>query len=120
MRPGNAAPAQDHGEAATKPGAVGIRSPLKFFALVLGLSVPFWLMGAATDLQLMPGLSASALMAFCPMAAALILVYRENQADGVTELLARSFDFKRIRAKRWYAPILLLMGPATLARYRND
>ena len=30
-------------------------------------------MGPATDLQLMPGLSVSALMAFCPMAAALVL-----------------------------------------------
>ena len=93
------------------------RSPLKFFALVLGLSFPFWLMGAATELQLMPGLSVSALMAFCPMAVALILVYRENKADGVTELLARSFDFKRIRAKRWYAPVLLLMAGVDVAVY---
>ena len=117
MRPGNAGPAQTRGEAATKPGALGNRSPLKFFALVLGLSIPFWLMGAATDFQLMPGLSASALAAFCPMAAALILVYRESKADGVTELLARSFDFKRIRAKRWYAPIVLLMAGVNVAVY---
>jgi hypothetical protein len=27
----------------------------------------------------------------------------------VTELLNRSFDYKQIRAKVWYAPILLLM-----------
>ena len=66
-------------------------------------------MGAATDLQLMPGLSVSALMAFCPLVAALVLVYRENKAAGVIELLARSLDFKRIQAKRWYVPVLLLM-----------
>ena len=117
MRQRIAGPDHTHGEAATKPGAFRNRSPLKFFALVLGLSIPFWLMGAATDLQLMPGLSASALMAFCPMAAALILVYRENKADGVTELLARSFDFKRIGARRWYAPILLLMAGVNVAVY---
>ena len=90
---------------------------MKFFALVLGLSFPFWLMGAAFDLQLMPGLSASALMVFCPMAAALILVYRENKAEGVTELLGRSLDFKRIKAKRWYVPILLLMPGINVVVY---
>ena len=93
------------------------RSPLTFFALVFGLSIPFWLMGAATDLQLMPGLSVSALMAFCPMVAALILVHRERRTAGATELLRRSFDFKRIRAKRWYAPILLLMAGVNAAVY---
>lgn len=53
-----------------------------FFLLVFALSIPFWLMGAATDLQLMPGLSVSALMGFCPMVAALILVYRDKGATG--------------------------------------
>ncbi len=87
----------------------GVRSPLKFFLLVLVLSVPFWLIGAATELQLMPGLSISALMAFCPMVAALILVHRESGAKGATKLLRRSFDFNRITAKRWYVPILMTM-----------
>ena len=90
---------------------------MKFFALVLGLSFPFWLMGAAFDLQWMPGLSASALMVFCPMTAALILVYRENKAEGVTELLGRSLDFKRIKAKLWYVPILLLMPGINVVVY---
>ena len=103
------------GEATTQPGAADNSSPLKFFALVFGLSVPFWLIGAATDLQLMPGLSVSALMAFCPMALALILVHLDNEAGGVRALLPRSFDFKRIRAKRWYAPILLLMAGVNVA-----
>lgn len=85
------------------------RSPRCFFALVLALSVPFWLLGANTDLQLMPGLSVSALMAFCPVAAATVLVHRESGAAGVTDLLRRSFDFKRITDRRWYLPILLTM-----------
>ena len=79
---------------------------MQFFALVLALSVPFWLLGAASDTRLMPGLSVSALMAFCPMAAALILVYRARKTDGVAELLRRSVDFHRITDKRWYIPIL--------------
>lgn len=93
------------------------RSPLKFFALVIGLSVPFWLLGVATDVQLMPGLSVSVLMAFCPAAAALILVHRENKAEGITALLRRSLDFRRITARRWYVPILLLMPSISIVAY---
>ena len=84
------------------------RSPLKFFVLVFALSIPFWLAGALTTLQLLPGLPVSSLMFFCPVTAALIFAYRENQTAGVTELLKRSFDYKRIRAKVWYVPIVLL------------
>ena len=49
------------------------RSPLTFFVLVFSLSTPFWWIGNVTDLQLMPGLSVSVLMAFCPMIAMLYL-----------------------------------------------
>ncbi|MCC7054259.1 MAG: CPBP family intramembrane metalloprotease [Gemmatimonadaceae bacterium] len=94
-----------------------VRSPLNFFGLVFALSVPFWLAGAVSDLQLMPGLSVSALMTFCPMAAALILVHREGGGARVAELLSRSFDFERIRSKRWYIPVLFLMAGVNLAVY---
>jgi membrane protease YdiL (CAAX protease family) len=85
------------------------RSPLKFFLLVFALSIPFWLIGAVTGQQLLAGLPVSSLMTFCPLMAALIFVYGENKTAGVTELLTKSFDYKRIRAKVWYAPIVLLM-----------
>jgi uncharacterized protein len=88
-----------------------------FFLLVFALSVPFWLIGDATDLQLMPGLSVSALMGFCPMSAALILVYRDGGAAGARALLMRSFDFKRITSKRWLVPVLLLMPLVSLVVY---
>jgi hypothetical protein len=53
---------------------------------------------------------------FFPLIAASILVYREHKTAGVTELLKRSFDYKRIRAKVWYVPTVLLMpGIAVLA-----
>jgi uncharacterized protein len=92
-------------------------SPLKFFLLVFALSVLFWLMGAVTELELLPGLPVSSLMAVCPLLAALILVYRENKTIGVTELLKRSFDYKRISAKVWYIPILLLMPGVMVLSY---
>lgn len=85
------------------------KSLLLFFLLVFALSVPFWLLGAATGLELLPGLPIASLMTFCPMLAAVILVYRENKIAGVTSLLKRAFDFKRIEAKIWYVPTLLLM-----------
>ncbi len=85
------------------------RSPLKFFLLVFALSIPFWLVGAASRLQLLPGLPLAALMFVCPAAAALILVYGENKTAGISALLERCFDFKRIRAKVWYVPAIFLM-----------
>jgi hypothetical protein len=41
-------------------------SSLPFFALVFALSIPFWLVGAVSTVQLAPGLPASALMSLCP------------------------------------------------------
>jgi uncharacterized protein len=117
MRPRAAVPEQTRGEAQANTHATRNRSPLQFFLLVFALSIPFWLIGAVTDLQLMPGLSVSALGAFCPMIAALVLVHRENKNQGMAELLKRSLDFKRIKAKRWYAPILLLMPLVNVVVY---
>lgn len=86
------------------------KSPLLFFLLVFALSTPISLLGTVIRLELLPGLPLSALVVtFCPMIAALILVYRENKSAGMIELLKRSFDYKRIQAKFWYVPVILLM-----------
>jgi len=93
------------------------KSPLAFFVLVYALSIPFWLMGAATGLELLPGLPVAAIMAICPLIAAMLLVYRESGVAGVAALLKRSFDYDRIGAKIWYAPILLLMPGVAILMY---
>ena len=96
--------------------SVSVASPLKFFSLVFALSIPFWVLGNVTGLQILPGLSISALAAFCPLIAAVILVYRDRvdgNFAGVVVLLKRSFDFNRISAKIWYVPIILLMPGLT-------
>ncbi len=93
------------------------KSPLAFFALVLGLSVPFWLLSASSDVQLIPGLSVGVLAAFCPMLAALLIVHGDKKADGVTALLRRSLDFRRITARRWYVPTFLLMPGVSMVMY---
>ena len=65
----------------------------------------------------MPGLPVAALATFCPMIAALILVYRDKKGAGVIALLKRAIDFKRIKVKRWYAPILLIMPLVALLSF---
>jgi len=85
------------------------KSPLVFFVLVFALSMPFLLAGALIPLQLLPGLPVSAFAVLCPVTAAAILVFREKGSAGVKELLARAFDFRRVKAKIWYVPVILLM-----------
>ena len=88
------------------------KSPIKFFLLVLALSIPFWILAAFTrDLtKILPiKLPISALMTFCPLLAAITLVYRARKTQGLKELLQRAFDFKRIKDKKWYLPIVLLI-----------
>ena len=93
------------------------RSPLKFCLLVFAFSAPFWLIGAVVDRPMLPGLPFSALSAACPVLAAMVLVHHESRRAGTVALLKRSFDFKRIHAKAWYAPTLLLMPAVSLAVY---
>jgi membrane protease YdiL (CAAX protease family) len=97
--------------------AIRTRSPLKLFLLVFALSVPIWLLGALTGLQLLEGLPISALMTFNPLIAAVILTYQETKTEGAKELLKRAFDHRRIRAKIWYAPIVLLMPGVMVLAY---
>src|SRR5512146_2407934 len=79
-----------------------------FFVLVFTLSIPFWVAGALTAFQLLPGLPVSALGFLCPVAAAAILIFRKNGFAGVSQLLKRSFDFGRIGAKTWLLPLFRL------------
>lgn len=98
-------------------GTPKTRSPLVFFVLTFALSIPFWIAGAMTNLQLLPALPVSALGLLCVVGAAAILVYRENGRAGVLALLKRSFDFNRVQAKIWYVPIFLLMPCIMVVSY---
>src|ERR1035438_8013777 len=84
-------------------------SPLQFFLFVFVLSFPFVLVGALSNVNLLPGIPLAGLAIVCPVTAALILVYRETKLEGVKELLKRSFDFKRVKSKLWYVPLVLIM-----------
>jgi membrane protease YdiL (CAAX protease family) len=93
------------------------RSPLRFFLLVFALSLPFYLAGTLTSFQLLLGIPVSGFAFLCPVTAAAIFVYRENKSAGVKELLSRAFDFKRVKAKLWYVPIILLMPCIMIMSY---
>jgi uncharacterized protein len=90
---------------------------LKFYILVFVLSIPFWLFGSMSTKWLPMNLPVSALMFFCPSLAALILTYREDGVGGIKRLLKRVFDYKRIRQKTWYLPIIFLMPIILLLSY---
>lgn len=50
----------------------------------------------------------SALAAFTPAAAGLILAYKHDRLPGVLQLLRRSVDFKRVKNRNWFSVILLI------------
>ncbi len=94
------------------------RSPLTFFLVLPALYVPLWVVGLVTyKVKLLPGISLLDLIDFSPGAAALILAYREKKSAGMIELLKRFFDYKRIKSKVWYLPMILLYPCLVLVQY---
>lgn len=102
-------------------GTAGNRSPLIFFLLVFLLSIPIWAIGPVAErflpVELPKGLPISSLMAFTPAIAAVVLVWRKEGSDAAKELLKRAFDYKRIRKKAWYVPILFFMPAVMVLQY---
>jgi hypothetical protein len=47
--------------------------------------------------------------AIAPIGAALILISRQKEKGRIKKLLKRTFDYKRIKNKIWYMPIIILM-----------
>jgi hypothetical protein len=90
-------------------------SILPFFVLVFVLFIPFWIWEAIHPVELLPGLPSSALAAFTPAVAALILTYKQDRLAGVRQLLQRSFDLKRIKNQGWLL-LVLLVNPLIAGR----
>ena len=93
------------------------RSLLNFILLLFGLSIPLWVIGAMYDVQLFPGFKLFQLPLAMPAVAALILIYRESGKDGIVALLKRTYDFRNIKSKIWYLPILLVLPSISLLEY---
>ena len=84
------------------------RSLLNFVLLLFGLSIPFLVIGSIYDVQLFPGFKLFQMPLAMPVVAALILIYRESGRDGVAAVLKRTYDFRNIKSRIWYLPILLI------------
>ena len=84
------------------------KSPLAFFLWATVIYIPF---------VVNTNVNTFVFGAFIPVTTALILVYWENRTAGVVELLRRSFDYKRIKSRVWYLPVLLLYPCMVLVQY---
>ena len=87
------------------------RTPGSFFILVYVLTLPFWLLSTVIKAEGLPdNLPITDVGAtFVPLIAALILVYREENFDGIKRLLSKTLDYKNIKRKVWYLPVIFLM-----------
>lgn len=88
-----------------------------FFILAFLLIIPFWILNAVKPVQILPGIPLSAIGAFVPALAALILVSVNSGLSGAVQLLRRSFDFKRIKDKKWYLPVVLINPVIAIIAY---
>lgn len=86
------------------------KSPLTFFLIVYGLSIPLWLIDLFIDVKrsALDFSITDILAAFTPVIAATILVYKEEGKIGINNLFKRIFDFNKITKKVWYLPIIIL------------
>lgn len=79
-----------------------------FLLLVLGFSAPFWWVGAVTGGELLPGLPLAALMAACPLLAALTLCAHGTGWAGVVALLKETFRLP-VRAAAWWCVVAVAL-----------
>ena len=90
-----------------------------FFVLVFVISIPFWILDAVHPAEMLAGLPISALGAFAPTIAALILDFREGGFPKTGELLRSSFDFNRIHNKIWLLVALLISPLIAVLAHRS-
>jgi uncharacterized protein len=93
--------------------------PWLFFALIYGLSAPFWILGTQMMHAGLPdNLPLTDIGAvLTPPIAAAILRYREAGASGVRELFGRIFDYRRIKNRRWLVTAIILFPLLYLITY---
>ncbi len=84
-------------------------TPWIFFLLLFLITIPEYVIGLVPP--------CSILMVINPFIAASLLTCRENGSDGIMLFLRRSFDFRRIRRRIWYLPIIFLMPMAILVSF---
>jgi membrane protease YdiL (CAAX protease family) len=93
--------------------AINNKSITRFFGLTILFSLPVYILITLTGMNLI--LSPEMVFAFIPLAvfaplgAASYLTYKKGGWAAVKKLLGRAFDYKRIKDKKGYLLLLLLM-----------
>lgn len=83
--------------------------PLAFFAVLLALAIPIWLLSPYLGVIASAHIPVTDLMlGFTPLAAGCILTVRDQGARGLAGLLARVFGFRSLARTGWLAVVLLL------------
>jgi len=77
-----------------------------FFGLTLVLTLPIWLAGGLSGIQLLPGLPLAAVAVVCPALAALTLSLSRDGRAAAWALLRRSLDLDRLRPRVWWLVVL--------------
>jgi membrane protease YdiL (CAAX protease family) len=84
------------------------RSLSRYFLLLFGLCVPFWVIGGIRDIQLFPGFKLFQSALAMPMIAALLLTYHERGRAGIAALLRRTYDVGKFKPRIWFLPTLFV------------
>ena len=84
------------------------RSLSRFFLLLFGLCIPFWVIGTIFDIQLFPGFKLFQAGLAMPMIASLLLTYHESGWAGTAALLRRIYDVSSIKPRIWFLPMLFV------------
>lgn len=88
------------------------RSVISYLITLLLLTIPFWILGYVSDRlpgYILMNLPSSALSTFVPLIAALILIYRQDNGQGIKPFFRWMFEYRSLRKKLWLFPILLTM-----------
>lgn len=88
-----------------------------FFGLVFLTAIPFLALGALTGAMLLPGLPIAALMAFCPAAAAAILVWNDRRGTARAAFWGRLFARRAPVAWPWLIVAALLPFAQRVAEF---
>lgn len=95
----------------------GDGSVTRYLLLLVGLCIPFWVIGTIYDIEILPGFKLFQMGLAMPMFAALILTFYERGWVGTVALLRRTYDFSRINPRVWFLPMLLLFPSIGFINY---
>ena len=93
---------------------------VRFLGLTILVSIPFWILSALSTQFIPEGLPVNNIgfvMVFIPGSVALILTYKERGTKATKNLLRRAFDYKKIKRKAWYLPIITLIPLISFLSY---